>query len=127
MGAGILKVLLEERGIPAQVSSAGLYAVEGSPASPMAIEAMAERGIDLSSHRARRVSVQVLMEATHVVGVNGNHVEILLSQYPEQSSRIREFPLPDIPDPFGFGLDTYRIVRDLLFDWCYRLLDYISD
>jgi protein-tyrosine phosphatase len=127
MGAGILKVLLEERSIPGQVSSAGLYAVEGSPASPLAIEAMAERGIDLSSHRARRVNVQILMEATHIVGVNGNHVETLMSQYPEQSCRIRTFPLLDIPDPFGFGLDTYRIVRDLLFDWCYGLLDYISD
>jgi len=127
MGAGILKILLQERGIPAQVSSAGLCAVDGSPASPMAVEAMAERGIDLSSHRARRVNIQILMEATHVLGINGNHVETLLSQYPEQSSRIRAFPLPDIPDPYGFGLDTYRIVRDLLFEWCYRLLDYISD
>lgn len=127
MGAGILKILLDARGIPAQVSSAGLFAVDGSPASPMAIEAMAERGIDLSSHRARRVNVQILMEATHVLGINANHVETLLSQYPEQTCRIRAFPLPDIPDPYGFGLDTYRIVRDLLFDWCYRLLDYISD
>mgnify|MGYP003589277239 FL=1 len=127
MGEGILKVILEERGIPWQVSSAGLFAADGSPASPFAVEAMAERGIDLSRHRARRVSVQILEDATHVVGVNGNHVERLLLQYPEQSSRIRAFPLPEIPDPYGFGLDTYRIVRDLLFDWCYTLLDCISD
>jgi len=126
MAAAFLKILMDGRGFSGRVFSAGLCTVNGLPASPLAILAMKEQGIDLSQHRSRQVDLSLVEGSNHVVGITMRHVDELLEQFPEQSSRIRRFPLPDIADPYGSNLDSYRIIRDLLHAWSYTLLDYIG-
>jgi len=121
-----LKILMEGRGLSGRVSSAGLCAVNGLPASSLAIIAMEEQGIDLSQHRSRQVDLPLIESSDHVVGITTRHVEALLEQFPEQSSRIRRFSLPDIADPYGSSLDSYRVIRDLLHSWSSTLLDFIG-
>lgn len=41
-----------------EVSSAGIHALEGDKASEQAIAVMAEKGIDLSKHRAERIKLK---------------------------------------------------------------------
>jgi len=128
MAEGFLNTLLEEMDFPGRVYSAGLCTVDGLPASSLAIKAMREKGIDLSGHRSRQVNQSLIESSEHVVGVTASHGQALLAQFPAQSSRIRLFPiLPDIPDPYGSDLETYRIVRDLLHGWSCSLLDCILE
>ena len=127
MAEGLIKRLLEEGEIAGKVSSAGLFTLEDLPATSFAVEAMKEVGIDISMHRTRQVNEQLIKASDHVVGISRRHVEILLDRYPEHAPRICSFPLPDIPDPFGNGLETYRAVRVLLLDWSRTLLDCLSE
>lgn len=72
------------------------------------------------------MDLSLIESSDHVVGITTRHVEALLEQYPEQSSRIRRFSLPDIADPYGSSLDSYRVIRDLLHNWSSTLLDFIG-
>lgn len=72
------------------------------------------------------MDLSLVESSDHVVGITMQHVDELLEQFPEQSSRIRRFCLPDIADPYGSSLDSYRLIRDLLHTWSCTLLDYIG-
>jgi len=88
------------------VSSAGVWATEGRPASGYAIEEMARRGIDLRGHRSRSVTRELMDEANPVLVMTRDHAEALRAAFPEQARRVhllsemigKEY---DICDPYG--------------------------
>jgi protein-tyrosine-phosphatase len=55
MAEGLLRHLLEQRGIDAEVASAGLYD-GGMPATATARQVLADRGIDLDGHASRSIT-----------------------------------------------------------------------
>ena len=57
----------------AVVSSAGTMDWSGQPAHEHAIAAMAERGLDLSAHRSRRLSEYLVDESDLIVVMTRNH------------------------------------------------------
>jgi protein-tyrosine phosphatase len=73
MAEGLLRDRLERLGLPARVHSAGLLD-GGSPAAPEAVSALAARGVDISSHRSRRLSVPLMNQADLVLGLARQHV-----------------------------------------------------
>ncbi len=102
-----------------QSSSAGVAAVEGQRASPFAVEAMKELGIDLSPHRSRPVDSRLVETAAWIVVMTVAHKIQLLQMYPEAEDKIflmHEFgtnPFPrDVPDPIGGSVTVYRRIRD---------------
>ncbi len=56
-----------------EVSSAGTMDWSGQPAHEYAIAAMAERGLDLSAHRSRRLSEYLVDESDLIVVMTRNH------------------------------------------------------
>ncbi len=92
--------------------SAGTWALEEQPASGYALTVMAERGIDLSSHRGRMVTRAMLAEADVVIVMTRNQRDALIAEFP---SFRRKFRLMselvgrqyDIPDPYGSLLSDY--------------------
>ena len=56
-----------------EVSSAGTMDWSRQPAHEYAIAAMAERGLDLSAHRSRRLSDYLVDEADLIVAMTRNH------------------------------------------------------
>jgi protein-tyrosine phosphatase len=64
---------LARRGVPADVSSAGLVG-DGMPASPEIVELLAAGGIDGSGHRSRLLRADVLAGADLVLGMAREHV-----------------------------------------------------
>lgn len=89
MAEPMLRRLLDERGIrEVEVHSAGLAAVEGAPASPQAIEVMKEEGLDLSGHRAHRLTAREVAAADLILTMTSEHKRTLLQQYPEASGRV---------------------------------------
>jgi protein-tyrosine-phosphatase len=94
MAEGLLRHLLTERGIDAEVASAGLYE-GGASATVAAGIALARRGIDLSSHRSRNLAdpeVQ-LGEADLVIGMERRHIQEAAVAGADQA---RCFTLPDL-------------------------------
>jgi protein-tyrosine-phosphatase len=94
------------------VESAGTWGGEGRPASDHAVAEMAERGIDLSSHQARPVTRQMVVEADLVLVMTQNHAEAIKTAFPDQAHKVymlsqmvgREY---DIHDPYGSSRMEY--------------------
>ncbi len=92
--------------------SAGTWALEEQPASGYALTAMAQRGLDLSSHRARTVTRSMLAEADVVIVMTRNHRDALAAEFPSSRRKVhlmselagKEY---DIADPYGSALSDY--------------------
>lgn len=112
MAEGLFRAMLRRQGRKdVIVGSAGLSAIEGQPASENAVLACRELGVDLSGHRARRVSGAFLNAWDLFFPMSGTHAYIL-----EQAGvRPENIYLPEnIADPFGGTLEEYRRCRDQL-------------
>lgn len=87
-----------------QVESAGLGALIGKPADPIAQEILAEQGVDMSRHRARQVNRAILNGFDLVLTMEERHLEAMHSMAPE--IRGRAFLIGkwqdnvEIPDPY---------------------------
>ena len=106
MAKALFQKLLRDRGIDSiEVDSAGLSCCPCEDASPNAVEAMRERGLDLSGHRTRRCSLYLLREGGVFVGVTEEHCRALQPYLPPE----RLTALGDgISDPYGGSLERYR-------------------
>ncbi len=106
---GVPPTELERRGYT--VGSAGTYALPGVRATPAAAEAVAGMGGDLSRHRSRPLSVELIHRADHVIVMGRGHAQQVLALVPSADSKMTLLdPAGDIADPIG-GDDT--LYRDL--------------
>ncbi|MCX7771743.1 MAG: low molecular weight protein arginine phosphatase [Clostridia bacterium] len=120
MAEALMKNLLMDRADLSKVysvSSAGVYAFEGDPASKEAITAMAEEfGISLSSHRAKVLDDKDVHSAFLILTMTAHHKEMILDIYPEAADKVyslKEFAeidtdMADILDPYGADIETYK-------------------
>jgi protein-tyrosine-phosphatase len=115
MAEGIFRHLLDGRS-GVSVSSAGTHALIGNPAADFAIIASAEKGIDISGHRARMLGLQLIRESSIIFCMEPSHIELVLEIDPEATGRtfnLAEFAegsrrLKQISDPYGCSLREYR-------------------
>ncbi|MFM8303336.1 MAG: hypothetical protein ACKOA9_03400 [Actinomycetota bacterium] len=87
MAEALLRSALEDLGIGARVHSAGTLAWRGG-ASEGARVAMAERGIDLSAHRSRRLDAAMVRDADLVLGMTRTHVWASVTHAPDARDRV---------------------------------------
>ena len=112
MAEGFLRQLLQERGASTvRLSSAGVYSWDDSPATAEAVRALEERGIDISSHVARRLTRALVEEADLVLAMASDHRDAVQRMVPAAADRtftIKEFvhmvaddpsPAPRLGDP----------------------------
>jgi protein-tyrosine phosphatase len=100
-----------------RIGSAGVYAGPGAPASPQAIEALAERDIPLGDHRSTPVLEALAADQDRVYCMTASHRDALLSMLPQGASPNVELLDPegeDVPDPFGGSLELYRQTADAI-------------
>ena len=72
---GILKLRLAERRIDSvDVFSAGTFAMDGRPAADLAVTVAADHNVDLSEHRSRHITRQMLADADLVIGMEKDHI-----------------------------------------------------
>lgn len=129
MAAGIArKVLAERLGCKvgdlarngAKVLSAGTFAPDGIRAAATAISAGRLMGVDISRHRSRNLTRELIKEADVVFCMTDSHVSEARRIAPGEAHKIRRLdPQGDVPDPVGGDLDVYgaaaaRIEKALL-------------
>jgi protein-tyrosine-phosphatase/tRNA A37 threonylcarbamoyladenosine synthetase subunit TsaC/SUA5/YrdC len=92
------------------VSSAGLAAWGGGGASAHAIEAVAERGGDLSAHESQPLTESLVHQADVILTMTAAHRNAIISQFPEAGGRVMMLDPDrrDVIDPIGGTLETYR-------------------
>lgn len=92
-----------------EVLSAGLHASEGQRASPEAIEAAKEHGADISRHRTRKLTAELINASDMIFCMEDfqiAEVRRLAASTAGKVQRLEE--LGEIPDPVGAGSDAYR-------------------
>ena len=129
LAEALARRLARERGLDIRVASAGTGALYGSPASDGSILVGLERALDLSAHRARMLSSALVDEAALILCMSEHHVAQahalggagkvhLLSDFAAGVATRRA-----ISDPFGSGLDAYRVMADELDELMPRVID----
>ncbi|NOU35866.1 MAG: low molecular weight protein arginine phosphatase [Kiritimatiellaceae bacterium] len=101
------------------ISSAGVHANNGCPASSGAVEALRMLGLDLSGHSSRRLTPALVHNADLLVTMTRGHRDAILAIAPESAGKVfllKSFGVAqcaaDIYDPVGEALDVYCRVRD---------------
>lgn len=103
--------------VTTRVHSAGVAASVGHPATPEAIQALAELGIRsdqgqqaLAGFRSRQVTRDMVDSADVIYAMTRGHAQTLAAKYPFAADRILILDPSgsDIPDPIGGPLALYR-------------------
>ncbi len=125
MAERMFKKQLKRRKLDAMAESAGLDAVDGAAADPLASEILKEKGFESGPHRSRTLSADLIGGADLVLVMEGAQRDDLLSRFPEAGGKVRLLksfsPLgdsadPDIRDPHGRSSYAYRTCfADLYF------------
>lgn len=107
------------RGSGWTVCSAGVAGCHGVPASRPAIQALKEKGIDLTPHQSQPVNRELVDEASLIVVMTASHLMQLRAVFPsaiEKSFLLKSFAAEgrggDVEDPIGAAVEVYREVRD---------------
>jgi protein-tyrosine phosphatase len=127
----IAEALLRERlSGRAEVGSAGVAALVARPADPLAQAVMAEHGYDLSTHRARQASLELLTAADLILTLEQFHNDWIRARYPHLHGRAHKLGRwrknADIADPYGRPRaafeQAYAKIESCIEDWAGRLL-----
>jgi protein-tyrosine phosphatase len=98
LGGGEME--LEKRGI--SIISAGSFAMPGARATPAAVEAVKALGGDLSAHRSRPLTVELIHQADAIFTMGRQHAAAVLSLVPSARDKVTTLsPTGDIEDPIG--------------------------
>lgn len=118
------------------VGSAGVAACSGTPASRDTLAVLKKAGAELDGFRSRRVTAELLAEATHVFAMTRGHLDVLEENYPEYAEKFYlmcEFAdIPgrgigcDVPDPIGMGRRAYEEVAKVFEKAIPAIIAYID-
>lgn len=114
MAEGLLKKMARDNQWSLETQSAGLAAFNGVPATPEAIEACQEKGIDISAHQSQPLSKALVLESSLILTMTDKHKESILRKMPQLADKVSllsDFAgkgIEDVEDPVGQSVDVYR-------------------
>jgi protein-tyrosine phosphatase len=104
---------LENRGIT--IVSAGTHAMPGMRATQQAADAVKDLGGDLSRHRSRPLTVDLIHQADVIYTMGRGHAMSVRSLVPWAADKVQMLdPHGDIEDPIGSDLDVYKTLAGQL-------------
>jgi protein-tyrosine phosphatase len=125
MAEAMLRVALPGK----SVISAGLGALIGKPADPLAVQLMQEAGIDINEHRAQQISPELVARAELILVMDQEQKRYVESNYLGARGkvfRLGEAAKADVPDPYREGIDSFRTAQQLIAEgvkvWSERIL-----
>lgn len=107
MAEGLFRKMLEDKNINnIECSSAGLFAMTGDEPSLNAVKACERFSVDISAHRARRITAYILDETDKFVCMTKEHAASLSMYVPGEKITVLG---NGVPDPYGGNLEEYII------------------
>ena len=96
-----------------RIGSAGVWALEGSPAARSAVSAASARGLSLSSHSARRLTRAMLEQSDLVLVMEREHLEAIHEEWPDACDRVHLLTrmageMGDVEDAIGMPTERIR-------------------
>ena len=115
MAEGFAKDIFTKRGPDYSVESAGLHA-DGGPANEKSVRAaMTLFGIDISNHKSRQVTEEMLNNADEIVTMTQEQAAFLKQYFPHLNEKI--FPITEqgIADPYGGSEEEYKTCAEEIY------------
>jgi protein-tyrosine-phosphatase len=132
MAEALARKIAKRRGIEdLNVSSAGTNAWDNVPATDEALLVGMEREIDLTPHRARKLTPAIVSEADLIFVMTPGHVE----QVKQLGGRGKVHVIDEyasgtanqgVTDPYGGDLEAYRHTADVLERELEKLFDRLA-
>lgn len=127
------KQMRQERQKGFHSDSAGLLALPGNSATAPAQKVAAEHGVDMTEHKAKRLSKKLVDWADLILVMEKPHKDELLAGFPEAKDKtflIRHFARfgsrsRGIADPYGLQYDAYRFCYLDIEDAVSGLVDHL--
>lgn len=122
MAEGLLKKLTSQKNINLEIKSAGILTNPNAKVSEQAVIACAEKGVDISKHVPKSVSISALDDMDLILTMTKTHKHVLLQNIPDIKDKVytlkeynKKKQWVDIEDPFGKNIEAYRkCVKELL-------------
>ncbi len=134
MATGLLRRRLAEKGLKDryQVRCAGVWAMDGNPASEKAIAVMAERGIDITDHVAHTITAEDVAEADLILVMGREHEQMIGNTWPQYAWKVYRLSemagkRKDIVDPYEGSIEEYRACANTIADYIDRGLERILE
>jgi protein-tyrosine-phosphatase len=104
---------VEKKGI--SIISAGSFAMPGARATPQAVEALRPMGADLTKHRSRPLTVELIHQADVIFTMSRNHAAAVTALVPSAADKTMTLdPGGDIDDPIGGDLQLYQQLAEVM-------------
>ncbi len=127
MAAAMMADIAEKNDLDILVDSAGVFAPIGECAADNAIAVMKKRGIDLSLHRTKPLTEELINMADVILVMTEAHKMLIENMARDKVFTLAEYAgsQGDISDPYGGDLDEYEKaadeINDLLVDIAEKL------
>lgn len=136
MAAALLKHALAAQPEPLRsltVISAGVGGRDGDLVSANSVAAMKKVGLDISGHRSRAITDELVRDAVAVFGMTESHramLQFAMTPVPRNLYLFREF-MPqsgpkEIGDPYGGALKLYEATRDEMVEAIPSLVEFLK-
>ncbi|MCL6593485.1 MAG: low molecular weight protein arginine phosphatase, partial [Alicyclobacillus sp.] len=99
MAAFFARSLVQRKGLPWTVSSAGLHAFPGQPLSGGAARALARRGVPAEGHAAQTLTAEAVQAADWILTMTSSQATAILLEYPAAAGKVRvlgQYTLPPV-------------------------------
>ena len=129
MAAAIMEKICVENDIDVLIESAGVFAEIGQPASEEAIKALGEMDIDLTFHRSKPVSEDLIEKSDLILTMTQAHAMILSAMAQDKVFSLMEYigEQGDISDPYGGDVEDYRETAKEIYDALVDVVEKIAD
>jgi protein-tyrosine-phosphatase len=115
------------------VRSAGTAGLENIAATPAAVTAVEELGIDMTGHKSSALTRSVVDEAGVIVVMTAGHHAEVAHRFPDVMDKVflmmsfcdGAWP-SDVDDPIGMPLPIYKIIRDEIDSALPGLMEYLK-
>ena len=128
MGEYLLKARASEADAGVTVASAGIGALVGHGADPLAVEVMGEHGIDIEAHRAQQLTSELVKHYELILVMEQWQQEEIERLYPYARGRVHllgKWGKEEIADPYkkpkAFFTEAYEKIDRACQEWSNKL------
>lgn len=133
MADGLMKKLAKDNNKEIEVYSCGIFAEDGDMPTFNAIEAIKEYDVDLKSHKATNIRNSNINDMDIILCATVSHKNSVINMYPNLKDKIftiKEYANYDkndldIPDPWGYDIETYRFCASTISKCLNKIIDKI--
>ncbi len=105
-----------------EVQSAGTWAKNGYPATELGIKAMAERGLNSSSHKSQSITKPLIEQFDLILTMESGQKEAIQIEFSKIAGKVfmlseMSGEISNIEDPIGQSYQNYLETADQIDEW----------